>query len=784
MTGWDGWRGIGAVRAAGLAVAALAAGAPHSAHAADWAVEPSALRFEVRVAEAPTEPVAGVYVALPDGGLLPRPTPGAVVLDSAGRELASECVWFNPGEGLGLVFEPPSDGRAVIYAIPALQPARQPGRFKPGLLLYTRAGPASLESAVQMGHDSPPGRETMAGLVPAIGHMENPFGGDESYISYYTGWIRSAAPGKTYLCTISDDGSILRIDGREVASWPGTHASRAAGNKGQYGGSVDLSGGWHRIEYFHFRSDGQPEMSACWRLPTAKPGDLPVHIPASGFLHSGRAEIVALASRTGAPVAAMVARCSSYLWLGERALNLYRFELACGASQPTNAACAWRMPEGITVRERAFDWVIEGSDRKTVSLAVSNRSGASSSTRGIELATTPKKASINSGYDRLQYRNALLTRCRAVPDGQRPCAGWSPDLWLLAMSVLEPYKGRALLEELFTRSREDVLARPPEERRQLENLFFEVSRYTDKDATAKWLDRLEQDEKSESGRFYWQLARIDFTLYDRSDSNTARRLILGLQARMRDPEPMARLLIRLGDIERLSGNYAEATRLYSKAQDMPVAIVPGASAAASGISSVMVQRARFSDAWLKGVKVGGGSRSSAARRDAERDAKVPSTAAPARVDPPSALWKVEAVRGSAYYETVHELIRDGFLFEARDAMASWELELPTAKLAGDFPIAESEYFIAIRDYRRALRVLQAYRRGVDMSPFLPAAMALEFDCLVNLSRVEELRELAKLIVKRMPGHPVAQKAQDLLRVEAIADAESQVMRWRRAEEKE
>jgi hypothetical protein len=191
-----------------------------------WPVAPAELRFELEITSQPSEPCAGVVVLLPDGGLLPRAAPGATVLDAAGNELPNECLWHNPAEGLALVFTPPANGKKVWVYFRSAGMLRSPtatSPFCPSLVLYTQIGKASLDVARQLARENPPGHAARAGLVDRIASTDNPFGPDDSYSSYFTGWLKPTQSGAYYLATISDDGSECTVDGRVVASWPGTH---------------------------------------------------------------------------------------------------------------------------------------------------------------------------------------------------------------------------------------------------------------------------------------------------------------------------------------------------------------------------------------------------------------------------------------------------------------------------------------------------------------------------------------------------------------------------------
>ena len=718
----------------------------------DWPVKDAVLRFEVEMTVPPSDPVAGVLAIIPDGGILPRPAPSVTVQDSAGRELKSETVWCNPGQGLGVVFEPPGGNRAAtVYLSPKSQSSAllttAGGKFKPGLFLYTHSGDASLEAAERIPAGFWTGSNAVMGAVDTIGQMENPFGADDEYISYYTGWIKVPKAGRYFFCTISDDGSQCRVDGNVVASWPGIHPVQA-GRKGEFGNNVDLSAGFHRVEYFHFKKEGQPQTQLCWRPPGQAAGGLPATVPASAYLHSGKAVIRRGETRGGVPPAVFTARCVGYLWLGEKPLNLFMLEAPLVREDATDVSLSWHLGPGLDARGRLVMWLFEGGAPRPVGLTVTANGGSSKATRTVEIETPPPAASLNSAYARRQFRDALLARCRAVAASERPCAGWNSDLWSLLAAVSEPYRGRALMTEIFERSRMDVMMQPEKDRHLLEDIFFDAVRYSDKAKALAWLDRLEQEDKDRERKYHWQLARIDFQLYEMENADKAKELAADLQAKAGGSDAGILALVRLGDVERLKGNYEEATKLYTRAQDMPRrAPAPSASGQAARPSAHLARNKEELEA----------------RRQGGAPAKGPGSGEPTKLETTREPWKAEAVRASSYYATAHDLIRKGFMAEAEDVLREWEIESPLSKLSGDYPLAEAEFFIAVRDYSRALRVLQAYRKGVEMTPFLPTAMEMELECLGKLGRANELKDLAELAVKRFPGLPLAQKAKSLLR---------------------
>jgi len=121
-------------------------------------------------------------------------------------------------------------------------------------------------------------------------------------------------------------------------------------------------------------------------------------------------------------------------------------------------------------------------------------------------------------------------------------------------------------------------------------------------------------------------------------------------------------------------------------------------------------------------------------------------------------WKVSAVHASAYYSTMRSLIGQQAYVGARKTLDQWELELPLDKLAGDFPLAEAEYYLALKQFKRVQKILATYRQSVDLSNTLPQAMKMELYCLTQLDRDKEARDLAGVIIKRLPNHPLAERS--------------------------
>jgi len=197
-------------------------------------------------------------------------------------------------------------------------------------------------------------------------------------------------------------------------------------------------------------------------------------------------------------------------------------------------------------------------------------------------------------------------------------------------------------------------------------------------------------------------------------------------------------MIRMGDVELFNGHPDLARRYYAQAQELYPSSAPAAH-----------QPAGTADK-KRGRQQPGKTTTPAGT------AMAPGT--PQVVD----AWKASAVHASAYYATMRSLIGQQAYSEARKTLCQWELELPLDKLAGDFPLAEAEYYLALKQFVRAQKILMTYRQSVDLSNPLPQAMKMELYCLTQLDRDKEARDLGLLIIKRLSNHPLAEEVKGLL----------------------
>ncbi len=672
-----------------------------------WKVGEATVKITASVSGTPSPQEAGVIAIIPDGGALPHPAE-AVVFDSNGSQLYSEVVWANAHEGVGVAFEAPKGDEVSIYLKAGSAPRKKDSPLKPGLMLFTQIGGASLDRAEQIAKQSPPGRDARMGLVGKIGQRENLMGNDDDYMSCYIGWLKIPKEEKIFFCTVSDEGSSFSIDGKTVASWPGLH-TRDGGAKGQYGNDVEMSAGLHKVEYFHFEKTGVQEANLCWRTGL-DPASLKVPncVPDKFFTHSATVTIKDARYRDGRVVPEFTWRAASYLWLNNKALCLYHLEIDRAEDMPRNATFSWRIGEYESF-EKELSWLVPGDGEQVVELRCLQDNRVASSARSIYLPSTPRNASVNSANDRRDYRSALLARCLATPKTRSPCAGWDIDIWMTLQSIVEPYAGNALLEQLFERGRADLQRRPPEERYLLEDIYIENMRYASPSNVLAWIDKLEQSENDTSRRSTWEKRRFQFYLYDLDNPVKARAVVDSMRSGAAAPDQTARMLICAGDLERMAGNFEQAQKYYIEASD------------------------RY--------------------RQTRTKASAPTAGVPAAGD---ADWRIGAVRIGAYARDVDNLIAQSDWLGARKELDKWERQFPLSKINGEFCVCEARFYFRIKDYKRAERILAPYVKATDNAPELPSALQMRFECLMQLDRQSEAAELAADIEKRFPGNPVVE----------------------------
>ncbi|OQC33481.1 MAG: hypothetical protein BWX70_00078 [Verrucomicrobia bacterium ADurb.Bin070] len=718
-----------------------------------WAVPGAALRVDVTVSREPDHPDLGVFVKIPNGGLLPGKFRIPDVRDAQGKQLESLIVADSQTDGFGVLFAKPGDGEtATVYITPSASAPPRPAstRLFPATFFFSKNGNASLEVAKRMERDYPPAQgASFDEWDYGIGSMVNPFGPDDDFSTWIVGAFFLEKKERIYFCTISDEGSEFAINGKTVHSWPGIH-TRQGGAKGQRGDWVELGPGLHRIDYYHFEKTGPQEINLCWKRPGMETKDgLPEHV--SGLAQSGRADIKRIAFKDGRVAGVIRGNTQrlGYYWIGEKPLVL--FALSYGAVTPSDTqSVTWEFPPNKRFAEPAIDWLVSG-DPDTISypvtLAVSNAAGLARTTVHMRCFWTPPALSLDTKSDRLTVRKALYDMLRAVPQPADPCADWSNDHWGMLIELLEPYNAGPILIELFNRGFDTLQKRPAEERWVLEDRFIETLRLQRKDKLLlDWIARLEKNERTSARKFRWKDERVCAYLFDINNPAAAKREVVFLKETAIAPDQTQLAALRQGDVERALGNYDAAMKFYKDAQDR--------------------FRSRNKVGMAGGRLTYVGARK---RRDAEPETNTTAKASskrPAMQSLASRMkvddWKVYTVHDASMYATITSFLAQDALPEAFQKLTDWENESPASKLSGDYPMAEARVYLSVGDLRRAVNALATYRKSVTMSAQLADAMKLEIECLQQLNDKTRIKEIAADFVQRFPGHPYEAAMKEVL----------------------
>lgn len=335
---------------------------PGGLAAADWAV-PSAPRRYALVRDQ-GEPAAAV------GRVLVWPQSAeersAVVVGAGGRRIGTRLLWHAAGEAMEVWFDAAAAGAsAQLYVGADLAPAA----WEPpaGLVLEVRPRPADLpaDTAEQILAQwdraaEPQGRA----WAERIFHGANPFGPSEELLARFTGWIDLPVAGTWRIATVSDDGSVLLIDGKQVAAWPGWHGAEE-GARGQHHGTAQLAAGRHRIDYRVVQGGGGFCAAIAWLKPGAQRTEWEM-VPASAFAGTARW----LAQRPETPLGADWAaswRVVEHAAPGADAYDPSLVRMRLEVDGPAGA-CAWLPEDGGRYEARLADhwWLRPGQRRIAV----------------------------------------------------------------------------------------------------------------------------------------------------------------------------------------------------------------------------------------------------------------------------------------------------------------------------------------------------------------------------------------------------------------------------------
>ncbi|MFH0964179.1 MAG: PKD domain-containing protein [Planctomycetota bacterium] len=236
------------------------------------------------------------WVQFTGGGLVKDDGGDVRIVVPQARDLVPHKVLFvGPGDKVSVAFKviPDQQYYWLYFGNPNAAPLESNWQIQRGCLLETRVfqgGDMNSWSGMQdiLAKSGPlMGR----GFVPKVWFGHNPFGPSVNNVNVFTGWLLCPQKGKYDFVTSSDDASFLRVDDRMVVSWPGGHGAVA---DIRHKGSVDLTEGLHKLEYYHVQAGGGQIMVAAWSVPG---NNQTVVIPETAFAPVYRAVFVGFKSK-------------------------------------------------------------------------------------------------------------------------------------------------------------------------------------------------------------------------------------------------------------------------------------------------------------------------------------------------------------------------------------------------------------------------------------------------------------------------------------------------------
>jgi TolA-binding protein len=510
----------------------------------------------------------------------------------------------------------------------------------------------------------------------------NPFGSSDYYISVYRGWLRVPKAGKCGFCTVSNEASFSYLDGKELVHWPGRHTAER-GARGEFNATVELSAGYHYVEYYHEEVTLEQMAFLGWR-PSANDGPF-APIPEEVFPAPHDARVMRYESPAG-PLLHFEPIISDSLWPTNRNEGQYtRVKFAAGRppAPAGGTVFTWEFGDGQTATGAEVDHIYLALRPYVVTLTASGSGGATKAAWPLDVYE------IENITD--QFREGRPGDYATVADKYDRVK-------------LDP---RSLKELAFLFAEAD---RPPDAA-AVGNEF--VTRFaTSKPEWVPGVRRLIADCSLLSGQAKVDDAIANYQASLTNNTSSAERF-----------DVLSRL-IRLLGLER---------DLPKKADD----IFAQVEEAARGLKMDDDTRA----AYRKAIIAAGDVRLWHGRADDAHELYRRSEA-----NGPFIPANVRAARVGAYPNSLREYIAGGNHGAALDLVEKWETTFPTEKLHGQTFFWRGKLLYLRGQYRDAARYLEQSAKvaaGAVSEPEARWLLALSFE---QLGRGDDAkRELAKLI---------------------------------------
>ncbi len=657
----------------------------------EWAIKDAPYRVVLLVANQPTVPEAGVAIELPEFGVMMPDLADAVLTDSKG--VAQPIVRLHRTEGkTALVLAKNLDLAQMYYLYFGGGKKRETPTWPspmPSLLMETRrltgsSGALGSSGEAESTWSAAAGRTDGIGFVSQVYYGQNPFGEGLRFVTRITGWLNTKGMKQVTLYTQSCDASFVLVNGQPVLGWPGKHKA-IANMKTVPQRSVPVNGPFTRIDYYHAKgaeTNEAPIMVLGWvQNNQYQP------IPHEAWVHSGRATIARFEGQDKRPVPAPNVSYSSYI--GFNNLWFYEGNFWIATPPPSDWTAEWRFENGAVRIGASFRRVLATYAPQKVTLQLKRGNEILTGFRRFQPPDGLGASSINQPGDTDRYAQALgeddpsgLTQ-----DELKSYAfflgifGTLPQAARVAVAYVKKYKDPAdpvWAESQLVRIRWIAQSNLPQAMKELQSLPPAA-----RAAHAARFDELEAD-------------LIVFYSRDLASANRIEQMI----AQSKDRHAAQLMRVRLGDLYRVNGKYAEAIEKYRAAQR--------------------------------------------AVTDATRGKKLPT-------------------QDEAYALSVGEFISTGRREEAQKNLTDWEIAHPITKISSDFLVLRGQFLNKLGRHREALVELESFKGLSPESPYLVDADFHRAHALWELGRKDEARKLWTDIVRKFPKHTLAKDSEELAR---------------------
>ncbi|GEM_PF-2373210 len=209
-----------------------------------------------------------------------------------------------------------------------------------------------------------------------IDDLENPFGPNSNYLSYYQGYLYCDQEGEYGLAINSDDASFLLLDGRVIVSWPGSHnkdgnVNRPLENEWLHRTKIYLQKGIHRIEYYHEQGEGSTLARVGWKKPQETNFSV---IPEQAYLPCLQSSLQNREERGKGKTAFFHCQpVESYLFTGYPVLMKLLFSDLADAGQILSRQ--WKFSDGFSTTRQTFTRVFPENKLLRVTLSWKQKDG-------------------------------------------------------------------------------------------------------------------------------------------------------------------------------------------------------------------------------------------------------------------------------------------------------------------------------------------------------------------------------------------------------------------------